>query len=509
MKTIVILNALPINNWALEPIEDAYSSLELVVKKFSRLEQVSEVVILVAEDTVCPALEHTKIVRLNEYSSKTVFSSIATCTHDLGADTVLFAYADAPLVDVSLVCSLLETHSEYKSEYTFAEGYPAGLGCEVVASGLFSILAHVSSAKDIRYSRECIFDVLKQNINSYDIEVVVAPENVQELRLEFFAHTKRNYALCKNFLDITAENYSKLIMERQDALFGVPAFYALELCSQPSVYKCYLPQALQKQPEKTYMSVDHAKMIVDRITEYSCDGVISLSIFGEPFLHPDIIEIITYCAQKKHFSLMLETAGLDLNRELIEKIHRVWEHSEARKSGCVLSWVICLDANNPQTYSGISNLTESEATKALDKAKECTILLNEFFDGDVYPQFIRMNENECDLEPFYRFWKEKLNKALIQKYDSLSMLLPNRCVADLSPLTRNPCWHLKRDLYILPSGEVCACRSKVASKMVSGNILTEDLHTIRNRIFPLYCEHVGKTYSSQCENCDEYYTFNF
>ncbi|MBO7376720.1 MAG: TPM domain-containing protein, partial [Clostridia bacterium] len=40
---------------------------------------------------------------------------------------------------------------------------------------------------------------------------------------------------------------------------------------------------------------------------YSDDGVISLSIFGEPCLHPELLEIIRTCLQLKNFSLLIET----------------------------------------------------------------------------------------------------------------------------------------------------------------------------------------------------------
>ena len=47
--------------------------------------------------------------------------------------------------------------------------------------------------------------------------------------------------------------------------------------------------------------------------------------------------------------------------------------------------------------------------------------LEEALPGCVYPQFVRMNANEPELENFFRYWKEKSNASngnfIIQKFN--------------------------------------------------------------------------------------------
>ena len=50
-----------------------------------------------------------------------------------------------------------------------------------------------------------------------------------------------------------------------------------------------------------------------------------------------------------------------------------------------------------------------------------------------------------------------------------SVALPARKVSDLSPLTRRPCWHLKRDLSVLMDGAVPLCKECVRGEIVLGN----------------------------------------
>jgi spiro-SPASM protein len=109
-----------------------------------------------------------------------------------------------------------------------------------------------------------------------------------------------------------------------------------------------------------------------------------------------------------------------------------------------------------------------------------------------------MNENEDQLEAFYRTFKERGN-LIIQKYDWFCGKLPDRRPADLSPLDRNHCWHLLRDMVILVDGSVPVCRECVLDGIL-GNVFTDGIDVAWKR--------GGKTIEL-CKECDEYYTFNF
>ena len=122
-----------------------------------------------------------------------------------------------------------------------------------------------------------------------------------------------------------------------------------------------------------------------------------------------------------------------------------------------------------------------------------------------------MNENEEELESFFRYWNEKSNSSngnfIIQKYNSFCGLIPDRKPADLSPVERNVCWHLRRDMNILVNGDVTFCHSCV--NKVVGNVFTETLEKIWNQNNTEIMNHINKTYCDKCGKCDEYYTFNF
>ena len=168
-----------------------------------------------------------------------------------------------------------------------------------------------------------------------------------------------------------------------------------------------------------------------------------------------------------------------------------------------------LDAVSENKYAELSSVEASAAHTMFQAAVENTLALHKNFPGNVYPQFVRMNQNEIELEAFYNLWKEKINSVLIQKYDNLAGQIPQHRVADISPIKRCECWHLKRDMYILENGDVLMCREDAFRKNIIGNIFFDELKTLHEKNLITYLEHVEKKYKGLCENCDEYYTYNF
>ena len=120
-----------------------------------------------------------------------------------------------------------------------------------------------------------------------------------------------------------------------------------------------------------------------------------------------------------------------------------------------------------------------------------------------------MEESEEALESFYRYWKERTERVIIQKYSTFGGILPQRKVTDLSPIQRFPCWHLKRDLHILIDGTVPICREDVRKTTAIGNVFDEPLTEIWERQGEWYTRHIAGDYPDLCRDCDEYYTFNY
>ena len=447
------------------------------------------------------------------------------------AETALFSFIDLPFLNKTLAQKILDSHHTYKSEYTFADGYPYGFAPEALNAGTIGILAELSKTTqqalgEKPVTRDGIYNLLKTDINSFDVEAVLADSDWRLLRLAFHCGTKDNFMQCKALSDSAnsdfddVEKLSEIASKNPACLKTVPGFYNIQIADKVSSDSVYLPyckayeEKFGKSPlsagTESIMPFEKCSALIEKIADFSENAVVSLSAWGEPLNHPDFLKIVEKILSYEGLSVFVETDGLLVNQEMCEKLSEIVKAAKTRTHVWdKLMIAVKLDAVTEQTYQ---KLHKNSPAGAFQKAVNAVALLQNALPGQVYPQFVRMNENEEELESFYRYWNEKQNPSggnlIIQKYDDFAGLLPECKPADLSPLERDPCWHLRRDLTILSNGEVLQCRACVLSGSL-GNAFTEPLEEIWQKNDELLKNHIDKKYCDKCEKCDEWYTFNF
>lgn len=462
-------------------------------------------------------------------SVNSLLSEINKISKDEKADFVIFSYNDVPFLNKNLTEKLIYTHTEYKSEYTFADGYPYGFTPELIDCGTLRILEELSANSqktigDSEVTRDWIFKLLKTDINSFEVETILAPVDWRLYRFAFHCGRKENYLQCKALAQAgqgneqNAVELSKIAAVTPGCLKTVPGFYNIQIASKVSANYIYLPYnsayenkySLNPVNASEVMSYEAFSKLVDKIAAYSENAVISLSAWGEPLSNPDCIKMIEKVLSYKGLSVFLETDGLLVTEEFCASLEKIVTSAAPRTH----SWqkimiAVSLDSVTAKTYTILHKGVEEQW---FNTAVNTVSSLQKVIPGCVYPQFVRMNENEAELEAFYRYWNEKSNPSngnlIIQKYDDFAGLLPQCKPADLSPLDRNPCWHTRRDMTILSNGDVPSCRQYVLSGIV-GNVFNEDLETVWHKTDEILNQHINKKYNEKCEKCDEHYTFNF
>lgn len=532
MKNIVFLFAGEISSCALEPFSGTDSAFDRSLASAHALPDVSRIVLLSGyrshAGAVLPELPPIPpdILHLHEemWTVSSFCSTLAEQTE--GYDNVFFFFADQPLLDISATERLLKQHLRYAAEYTFADGYPSGLFAEILAAGSAPFLKKLSRDDLSRVERTVLFDTIKKEINSFDIETDVSPVDHRQLRLIFAADSLRNLRLCKSFSDLNVDNCSALISARRKELYTVPAFYNVQIsgrCPYECIYCPYPAMSvngagrspgIRATERNDFMDEGLFSSIVEKIAAYSREAVVSLSLFGEPSYHPRIVDLIAGVLSHPGLSVLIETTGIGWNSETVAGIHRLAASAHNRTNGQEpVNWIVSLDAITPENWARLHGCSNR------DVPAPCTGLFNEavnfvqhivpLFPRAVWPQMLRLKDNEEELESFYRFWKEATGSVIIQKHDHFCKTIEDRRVADLSPLERNPCWHLKRDMCIMLDGTVPLCREDVYASMPYGNVSTDTFETIRSRMCTVYEGHCEGNYEGMCADCDEYYTFNF
>jgi spiro-SPASM protein len=506
---------------AFERCFDGKSAFTLALKKAAGFPAVVKIVILIPEDfdeTLVPAgVERIELVREAKWNTDNFLQALARAGE--GFNLTYFAWADCPFLDIGLAGSLAARHLRGAADYSYADGWPDGLAPEILSPGTAAILAKINTGRETPVERDTIFAVLRRDINAFDIETEISPVDLRQLRLNLAASGKRGLLLLRRFWEAglaaaesTSRAVEKTVTEKPDMLRTLPSFYPVQIsapCPQRCTF-CPYPKSAgfvyaesdTDGPENDilYMKPENFSRLLDKIIDFSGDAVIDISLWGETGLHPRRLELVGAVLRRPALSLIIETSGLGWKRADFERLAGEAAGAAPRKNGmAALSWIVSLDSAEE---AGYRKLRGDGFASAVESARSIVSL----FPRDGYVQAVRMKGNEEDIEKFYRSWKEEGANVIIQKYDSFCGILPALSAADLSPVKRNPCWHLARDMPVLLDGSVPVCRS---SGELLGNAFSENLEEIWRKGEARYLGHCEANYGQPCAKCDEYYTFNF
>lgn len=487
--------------------------------------------------------DRISIVSRASWTLRDLLEVMVSESSKLACDTVVFTTADRPFLNINLTRALLESHKKYISEYTFQDGYPGGFAPEIINVGTLKILLELAKTTQRELgsksvTKDSLFELIKTDINAFEIESVIAPKDYRMLRLDFSCNCLRNLIACKRLYDGVGEAApdcsAKLLADYAARSVSVqktlPAFYEVQIEENILSYPIYdpypaefksrfgkLPIASENNPPAD-MALGDFERLIQQIEDFSEDAVVSLSAFGEPLLHKDFSSFVECVLAKKAMTALIETDGLLVTDEIASSLRAIEEKYRApggrtpvtgAQSGPERSrriiWIVKIDAATEACYNKIVRYGDFK------KATDAVGILQKYFPGCVYPQFTRMNENEDELESVYRYWSKRDSPSggniIIQKYNDFCGALPPRKVTDVSPITRMPCWHLKRDMVILRDGSVPLCKEDFMHPI--GNVFKEDLESIWERFSAELESQIDGVYNGKCRNCDEYYTFNF
>jgi spiro-SPASM protein len=530
---------------ALAPVFAGKNSLFLALERGRSFPGVTKTVVLAREGEDWPGMPaEIRLERRLVWTKGALLESLSELS--AGFDLSYFAWADCPFLDPVLAGALADRHLRYAAEYSYADGWPYGLAPELLSPGTAGILRKILGDDEGPPDRDCLFSVLQKDINAFDIETEISPVDLRCHRLKLCADSKRNLLLLRRFTEAagsaaggagampSAADTERIILEKPGILRSLPNFFPVQVyggCPQACAF-CPYPAAgkgggdVPVTGRRDFMEMERFETILEKITAFSGDAVIDLSLWGELGLHPQKMELAAAVLARPELALIIETSGLGWKEEELEQAADL-ARNEAEKPGRKnqmppLSWIVSLDTADPRRYREIRGAGFSEAAG-------CAKKLLALFPKDAYVQAVRAAGAEDDIERFYRSWKEVAPKGaaniIIQKYDDFCGALPKRQASDLSPVKREPCWHIMRDMPVLIDGTVPLCREdpdclkgngghpgipeNAGRGRVLGNVFSDSLETIWRRGESFYLEQCGKKYSGLCVECDEYYTYNF
>jgi spiro-SPASM protein len=519
MNALLVLYAGRLSNEAFQPLLNGKNSVSLAVEQANKFPNVGKTVLL-AQGGDFPFLNGVEIEQRDSWTKRSLLEKIAGL--QAGFDICYFAFADCPFLDPALAGAIAERHLRYAAEYSYADGWPFGLAPETLSPGTAAILAKILGDDDGPVERDLLFSVIQKDINAFDIETEISPVDLRSHRINLCADSKRNFLLLENFIAAAggkipfASDVQRIVEQQPRILRTLPAFYPIQVtgsCPQNCLI-CPYPAFKDKAADGEFMDSEKFDSLLDKIAAFSGDAVIDLSLWGELSLHPQKMNLIESVLKKSGLSLVIETSGIGWKTEELEKCAQMAQKTKQKNIlSAPLSWIVSLDTMDPQRYTEMRGAGFAEAV-------ECAKKLFSLFPDDCYVQAVRVMGAEDDTEKFYRHWKENCPRGdkniIIQKYDDFCGSMEKKQASDISPVIRQSCWHIMRDMPVLIDGtvplckeELCALKKQNKSGRILGNVFTGSLEDIWKNTESYYSEQCEKKYSGVCADCDEYYTFNF
>ncbi|MEI6388104.1 MAG: spiro-SPASM protein [Spirochaetota bacterium] len=517
MRTAVLIYAGSMTEQALVPLGGGPSALERVLSYARAIPDVVACRLLQGSlelpDTGCHVLQR------QSWTDAAVLEEAQAFCASLGEapEALVLVKGDEPFLDLGLTLKMLASHRRYRAEYSFADGYPTGLSPEIVHPRIVPALQALAAKSPRPPARDWLFTVIQGDINSFDIETEISPKDLRDRRIVLACDTKRNLLLVERFLAAGLRDVDSaldMIPLRPELARTLPAFVGVQIvggclqacafCPWPTLGAAAGASILKR---RDFMPLARFDALMGGLAAISGDAVVDLSLWGEPSLHPEFPKLVDAVLSRPGLSLIVETSGLGWGPGILEAIAA--SHPDR------IDWIVSLDAATPEMYQKLRGEGWTEAQACVDR-------LLALWPQQTHPQMLRTVDNEEELEAFWRGWKKRSDKVIVQKYSRFAGLLPERKVADLSPLVRKPCWHLARDLSILMDGGVPPCRELTRDTGSLGNLFAglspedsgtpaffeSELARIWESGAAMHGSHCSGELPEDCKDCDEYYTYN-
>ena len=249
--------------------------------------------------------------------------------------------------------------------------------------------------------------------------------------------------------------------------------------------------------EKGYMDFTLFQKIID---EASKIGVkyIHLYLHGEPFMHPKIVDMMSYI-KLRGLNFSITTNGTLLNENI--------------NKGILNSGVTIADYVNISIL-GVSKETHENTMKGINHEKVINNIMNlinlrkkyRMKSPIIQTVFYQMPENSHESKLYIKEWKNKVDHATLVSSISYSYADYGEEQLTEGPLRKNTCTQMWERMTIFWNGDVSLCIQDVNGDYIIGNLNestiemlwnSDKLRTIRNL-------HKEKRFSEIkiCERCD-------
>ncbi|AOP32954.1 spiro-SPASM protein [Leptospira tipperaryensis] len=421
-------------------------------------------------------------------------------TGDPDWDDASFFYFSGlfPCLDETLTKELYERHDRYLSQYSYSENLPAGIVPAILSREFTNSLPETIKTSAQEY--------LLKNINHYDVEIFYHAPDLRQYRLDFSLKNRRSLNLVRGFLK-TKEDWSyqeilPWITSHPEVFRTGPSYLELEVYRGCELSCTFCPRQFgTNDQDGTFLAPNFLEnLLKQQEASFSNEYSVCFGGMGEPLLHPQFAELVKRTASFSLLQeLMIETALYSDLNPILESLEKL--PSEEKEK---ITWIVNLTTRNPEKYKNLYGKKELE--KILSNLEKLEKI---FPKNQIHLQFLKIKEAEDEVEAWVDETERQGYGVILQKYNRFAGLMPEKRVTDLTPIQREFCWHLNRDLYVNSNGTVSICRQSSGKEF--GNLHKENLIDIWQKGLPSFSNSLNGKHEATgapCLTCDEWYTFN-
>ena len=506
-KTLIVCSALGVTEYACSALAGTGAVFQRTLKRLRAAPLDAFDCVLVREEGEAMFFPEAPGIRELRVAGRGVHEVLSALRAQYsGYAWYIFADIAAPFVDPDMYLHFLQRAEEQIAHYTYGEHYPRGAAPQVLSAEALEVLCGVSSARNFPFSDEAIFDLMGLDINSYDIEMVVSPEDFRRWRLDLRVRDAYSFALCERLFQkepalLERASYSLLcetLIKSPDILRVLPAYLELDVSGACQLACTFCPRSLSDMNSYANLQSPREKVLtlIRELAAINPQATLALSPYSEPLLSADCTLFVQE-ALGLGLRVVIETNGLALD----EKYAAFFAGLDEERSIIILS----------PDYACAGRYHEAKGLDGLAIVDENIRRLFALRKRNVWLQIIQFEKSDEEIDAFYAKWKEYEDSILPRKYNNWCGRLPGEAAIDLSPIRRAPCWHLARDLVVAADGSARLCKQDIGGG-VCGNVFDEGLPAVWKRLDEAWTRHLADTKNwghALCSVCDEWHTFNY
>jgi spiro-SPASM protein len=317
------------------------------------------------------------------------------------SDHAIVLKGDSPFFDIDILNEMLEIHLKYLAEFTFSENLPEGFACEIFSREL------VNQTPDTNEKTLSLNEVIKANINKFDVELFYKAPDIRSKRITFRLNNIRDKKIMENIYNTNKSipsyiDVKNIIDSNPEILFIGPSYIEVELTGKCDLdclfcYRNSLKQEYGDMESKTFGG------LLEGLRGFNLPYTLCLSGSGEPTEHPEFYSLIEMALNENLLEqLIVETNGIRADSNFKNFISK----PENQRVKVIIN-------NNDMDKESYIRLKKKDAFDSVFNNITSLVELNSK-DERIYIQIMKINETdelskESDvksyLDKYYNFWE--------------------------------------------------------------------------------------------------------